>query len=58
MESLRLDDAKNLGGDRDAWIQHAEELSMCGYGIGEIATEMDATVAAVKYLVNYWANHQ
>ena len=58
MESLRLNDAKNLGSDTDAWIHHAEELSMYGYGIGEIATEMDATPTAVKYLLNYWTNRQ
>ena len=53
MESLRLEDARNLGGNLQDWIQEAEEHARYGYGIGEIATRMDATVAAVKYLLNY-----
>lgn len=56
MESLRLVDAKQLGGNLKHWIEEAEELSRFGYGIGEIASRMDATVAAVKFLLNYHNN--
>jgi hypothetical protein len=56
MESLRLEDAKSLTGSiLHAWIEEAEERARYGYGTGEIATQMDATVSAVKYLLNYHA---
>ena len=56
MMELRLEDAKTLGSNLNDWIIEVEELSMYGCGVGEIATRVGATVAAVKYLLNYHAN--
>ena len=43
---------------RGGWIESAEDLSMAGHGIGDIAGELNCTVAAVKYLLFYWERRE
>ena len=40
------------------WIETAEDLSKAGHGIGDIAGELNCTVAAVKYLLFYWEHRR
>jgi hypothetical protein len=57
-----LDDMRKLSvGDLTApggWIETAEDLSMAGNGIGDIAGKLNCTVAAVKYLLFYWERRE